>query len=175
MSAEMELREHIRRVLSESGVDRAETPSIAEEAEAQVLELFDSYVSADEDAREAVYEEKENKLLNYLRRVQREERGSTGAYKQAGRSYSSEGTSDFSQGAGIRDIVYDLISVAYHALQGAETMSLYIADAEQEGDQELAQFFREAKDEYQRRSERAKQLLESHLGQSNQRVGGAAG
>ena len=79
----------------------------------------------------------------------------------------SSNRSDNSQGdTGTRDITYDLISTAYHQLQGAETVALYIADAEQEGDQEAAQFFRETKEEYERRAERAKQLLAKHLGQS---------
>jgi hypothetical protein len=74
--------------------------------------------------------------------------------------------SDMSQGGtGTRDITYDLISVAYHLLQGAETIDMYIADAEQEANQELAQFFRETKDEYARRADRAKQLLVKHVGQ----------
>ena len=74
---------------------------------------------------------------------------------------------DNSQGdTGTRDITYDLLSTAYHLLQGAETVTLYIADAEQEGNQELAQFFRETKDEYTRRADRAKQLLAAHLSQS---------
>ena len=82
--------------------------------------------------------------------------------------------SDNSQGdTGTRDITYNLISVVYHALQGAETTALYIADAEQEGNQELAQFFREAKDEYQARADHAKQLLTAHL--SSQQGRGAAG
>ncbi|HEX8559048.1 MAG TPA: hypothetical protein VF668_13160 [Pyrinomonadaceae bacterium] len=82
--------------------------------------------------------------------------------------------SDNSQGdTGTRDITYDLVSVIYHALQGAETTALYIADAEQEGNQELAAFFREAKDEYQRRGDRAKQLLATHLG--SQQASGASG
>ena len=82
--------------------------------------------------------------------------------------------SDNSQGdTGTRDITYNLISVVYHALQGAETTALYIADAEQEGNQEIAAFFREIKDEYQRRADRAKQLLTAHLGSQQGR--GAAG
>jgi len=77
--------------------------------------------------------------------------------------------SDNSQGdTGTRDITYDLISTAYHLLQGAETVALYIADAEQEGNQELAQFFRETKEEYTRRADRAKQLLANHVGQQGQ-------
>ncbi|HEY0174189.1 MAG TPA: hypothetical protein VGB98_24445 [Pyrinomonadaceae bacterium] len=82
--------------------------------------------------------------------------------------------SDNSQGdTGTRDITYDLVSVIYHALQGAETTALYIADAEQEGNQELVAFFTEAKDEYQRRGDRAKQLLATHLGSQQGR--GASG
>jgi hypothetical protein len=78
----------------------------------------------------------------------------------------STNVSDNSQGdTGTRDITYDLISTAYHLLQGAETVALYIADAEQEGDQELAQFFRETKEEYSRRAEQAKRLLARYAGQ----------
>lgn len=78
----------------------------------------------------------------------------------------SSNISDNSQGdTGTRDITYDLISTAYHLLQGAETVSLYIADAEQEGDQELVQFFRETKEEYARRAQQAKQLLARYAGQ----------
>jgi len=72
---------------------------------------------------------------------------------------------DSSQGdTGTTDIAYDVISVTYHLLQGAETINQYIGDAEQEGDQELAQFFRETKDEYTRRADRAKQLLVKYAG-----------
>lgn len=82
--------------------------------------------------------------------------------------------SDNSQGdTGTRDITYDLVSVIYHALQGAETTALYIADARQEGNSELEQFFTQAKDEYQARADRAKQLLTTHLGGTQTR--GASG
>ncbi len=78
----------------------------------------------------------------------------------------SKNIGDNSQGnTGTRDITYDLISTAYHLLQGAETVALYIADAEQEGDQELVQFFRETKDEYTRRADQAKRLLSKYAGQ----------
>jgi len=85
----------------------------------------------------------------------------------------SANQSDNSQGdTGTRDITYDLISTAYHLLQGAETVALYIADAKQEGDEELVRFFTETKDEYQRRAEEAKQLLTTHLGR---KAGGGQG
>jgi hypothetical protein len=38
----------------------------------------------------------------------------------------------------VPDEIYDIVSVLYHALQGAETYEQYIRDAEQRGDQELA-------------------------------------
>ena len=82
----------------------------------------------------------------------------------------SSNTNANSQGnTGTRDITYDLISTAYHLLQGAETVTTYIEDAEQEGNQELAQFFRETKDEYTRRADRAKQLLASQISQQGQK------
>lgn len=86
----------------------------------------------------------------------------------------SSNKSDSSQGeTGTRDITYDLISTAYHLLQGAETVTAYIKDAEQEGNEELAQFFRETKDEYTRRADRAKQLLASNITGQKQAASGS--
>jgi rubrerythrin len=66
---------------------------------------------------------------------------------------------------GTQDTLYNLLSIIYHALQGAETYEKYIADAEQGGDTELAQFFRDVRDENTKRAERGKQLLKSRLGE----------
>ena len=68
------------------------------------------------------------------------------------------------QHTGTRDETYDVVSILYHALQGAETYQQYVQDAEQRGDQELGQFFREVQEEEKRRAERAKQLLAKRLG-----------
>ena len=46
---------------------------------------------------------------------------------------------------------------------GAETYQQYVSDAEQRGEQDLVQFFREVQEEEKRRSERAKQLLAQRL------------
>ena len=54
---------------------------------------------------------------------------------------------------------YDVVSVLYHALQGAQTYSCYIKDAEQSGNQELAQFFRRVQQEDNNRATQAKQIL----------------
>ena len=77
----------------------------------------------------------------------------------------SQNKDDGTQGnTGTRDIVYNLVSTIYHTLQGAETEATYIADAQQEGDQELVQFFTDLKAENQRRADRAKELLTRYLG-----------
>jgi rubrerythrin len=65
---------------------------------------------------------------------------------------------------GTRDTVYDLVSIIYHALQGAETYGMYVTDAEEVGDTELAKFFQEVQDEERRRADRAKQFLAARLG-----------
>jgi hypothetical protein len=54
---------------------------------------------------------------------------------------------------------YDLVSVLYHSLQGSQTSACYIQDAEQSGNQELAQFFRRVQQEDNNRALQAKQLL----------------
>ena len=69
------------------------------------------------------------------------------------------------QMTGVRDEHYNLVSILYHALQGAETYDTYIRDAEAAGDQELAQFFCGVQEEERRRAARAKELLGRKLTQ----------
>ena len=61
------------------------------------------------------------------------------------------------------DAAYDLVSVMYHALHGAETYDCYIADAAERGDQELAAFFREVQERNADIAVRAKHLLRDRL------------
>lgn len=61
------------------------------------------------------------------------------------------------------DETYDLISVAYHALHGAETYDQYIEDAESRGDQEVVDFFRETQQQHNRIADRAKELIQPRL------------
>ena len=63
------------------------------------------------------------------------------------------------QTTGISDSVYDLTSVFYHAAQGGQVYDKYIEDAEKEGDHELVDFFREARDQDAERAQKAKSLL----------------
>ena len=66
---------------------------------------------------------------------------------------------------GTRDVTYDLISVVYHALQGAETYQMYEHDAQQEGDQEAAALFHEAHQSSRQWADRAKTLLGLRMSQ----------
>jgi hypothetical protein len=63
------------------------------------------------------------------------------------------------QTTGTRDEHYDLVSVLYHALQGADTCNVYALDAEAAGDERLATFFREASVMQTQLAERAKGML----------------
>jgi rubrerythrin len=67
------------------------------------------------------------------------------------------------QATGAHDATYDIVSVLYHALQGAELYEEYASDADEAGDQELARFFQDIQQEERRRADRAKQLLAKRL------------
>lgn len=64
------------------------------------------------------------------------------------------------------DTQYDLISVLYHALEGAQTYAQYVEDAGRENDQELSQFFIQTQQQQISCAEKAKQLLNRRLSQS---------
>lgn len=68
---------------------------------------------------------------------------------------SSMGT----QQTGTGNETFDLVSVLYHALEGAQTYGRYCQDAQQVGNRDLEQFFQQCQQEDIRRAEQAKQLL----------------
>ncbi len=61
------------------------------------------------------------------------------------------------------DETYGLISVLYHALQGAETCDQYISDAQKASASELVSFFEDYQEQQQVLAARAKQLLADQL------------
>jgi rubrerythrin len=71
----------------------------------------------------------------------------------------SEGTTP----TGVSNDIYNLVSILYHDLQGAENYARYAADAEQSGDQELAAFFREMQQTDSELSGRILGLLRNRL------------
>ena len=60
---------------------------------------------------------------------------------------------------GTPNTIYDLSSVLFHALEGGASYDQYIRDAEEAGDQELADFFIQVRDEDSNRAHEAQQLI----------------
>ena len=68
---------------------------------------------------------------------------------------------------GVRDEMYDVVSVLYHALQGGETCIQYLQDAQEAGDQQLMQFFHEVQESHRHLATRAKEVLVQCLDHGN--------
>ena len=73
---------------------------------------------------------------------------------------NASGTPD----SGTKDKNYDLITVTQLCLEHVWRLDQYASDAEREGDQELADFFRKAQAESRKGGEQGKQMLKSRLG-----------
>ncbi len=66
---------------------------------------------------------------------------------------------------GTRDLTYNLISLIYHALQGAETCEKYLKDGYAADDSPLVQYFHEVQQQQQLIAEHGKELLRQRLSQ----------
>lgn len=73
------------------------------------------------------------------------------------------------------DTTYNLISVMYHTLQGCQTYEQYAQDAEQAGQQDVAQYFRDTGRELERCAQRGQQLLAQCLQKGQMGQGGRSG
>lgn len=62
--------------------------------------------------------------------------------------------------AGASDAYYNLTSVIFHALQGGHTYQQYIDDAQREGHEQLADFFRHVQEEDRNRAVQGQQQLD---------------
>jgi hypothetical protein len=89
--------------------------------------------------------------------------GMSGAQRGASKEQTVRDIEPEVESTGTPDEHYNLVSVLYHALQGAEIYEEYVEDAEAAGDDELAEFFNELQDEERRRADRAKSLLVSRI------------
>ena len=69
------------------------------------------------------------------------------------------GSGSGERATGTPNTIYDLSSVLFHALEGGASYDTYIEDAEREGDEELAEFFRRVRDEDSTRADEAQRLL----------------
>jgi len=79
------------------------------------------------------------------------------------------------QKTGARDVTYNLVSNLYHSLKGADACDQYIKDAQESGDRELEEFFRDCQEQNRDLAERAKNLLGAKLGQMEGASAGASG
>ena len=62
-----------------------------------------------------------------------------------------------------KDKNYNLISALYQASDNVETFKTYVQDAEQQGDQELVEFFNAVLENNLRASQQAKEMLVPRL------------
>jgi hypothetical protein len=67
---------------------------------------------------------------------------------------------------GTKDKDYNIIWFTEACLSNALRLETYIQDADREGDQELAEFFRRAQSESRKGAEQGKQLLASRIAAS---------
>jgi hypothetical protein len=98
--------------------------------------------------------------------------GTSGA---TGTRTSTTGGTQGGIGGKVSDTTYSLISVMYHTLQGCQTYEKYAQDAEQAGQQEIAQFFRETGRQFEQCAEHGKRLLAQCLQQGNEQGQGSRG
>ena len=74
------------------------------------------------------------------------------------------GTDESGQVTGTKDPIYNIIWFTEQSLSNALRLQTYIEDAEREGDNELAEFFRRAQGASRKGGEEGKKLLQSRLG-----------
>jgi hypothetical protein len=82
-----------------------------------------------------------------------------GAMREGVRKKGGDGMDPEERASGSRNEEYNLVSVLYHALHGAETCEMYALDAEAAGDDELASFFRNVQATHRQVAEQAKTRL----------------
>jgi rubrerythrin len=68
---------------------------------------------------------------------------------------------------GFDDVTYDLISVQYHALKAGHDYGQFVRDADNAGQQEIADFFREVMEQDARRAHRCHEFLRQLGGTDN--------
>jgi hypothetical protein len=76
----------------------------------------------------------------------------------------STNPTDGGQITGTADKDYNIVWFTEQSLSNALRLETYVRDAEQAGDQELAEFFRRAQDASRRGGEEGKKLLAARLG-----------
>src|SRR5829696_6394234 len=90
----------------------------------------------------------------------------------------TEEAKDMAEGeraTGTPNTIYDLSSVLFHALEGGASYDTYIEDAQREGDEELADFFRRVRDKDSMRADQAQRLIAERTPTTARTEGATAG
>jgi hypothetical protein len=74
------------------------------------------------------------------------------------------GSEETGQVTGTKDKDYNIIWFTEQSLANALRLETYIQDAERDGDQELAEFFRRAQEASRKGGEKGKELLKARFG-----------
>ena len=74
------------------------------------------------------------------------------------------GSEETGQVTGTKDKNYNIIWFTEQCLSNVLRLEQYVEDAERDGDNDLAEFFRRAQDASRRGGEQGKELLKSRLG-----------
>ncbi|MBY5161340.1 hypothetical protein [Salsipaludibacter albus] len=77
---------------------------------------------------------------------------------------SATDTTEHGQSTGTKDAHYDLLWFTQACLDNALRLEQYVADAEDNGDEELADLFRRARADSRKGAEQGKDLLRQRLG-----------
>jgi hypothetical protein len=72
-------------------------------------------------------------------------------------------TSETGQATGTKDKLYNIVWFTEACLSNALRLESYIQDAERDGDNELAEFFRRAQGDSRKGAEQGKELLRTRL------------
>ena len=75
---------------------------------------------------------------------------------------------------GFDDVTFDLISVQYHSLKAGHDYGQYVRDAENAGEQEIADFFKQVMEQDSQRAQRAHEFLRRLGGTDNTAPQGSA-
>ncbi len=68
---------------------------------------------------------------------------------------------------GFDDVTFDLVSVQYHALKAGHDYGQYVRDAENAGQDDIAQFFRDVMDQDSQRAHQCHEFLRRLGGTDN--------
>jgi len=68
---------------------------------------------------------------------------------------------------GFDDVTFDLISVQYHSLKAGHDYGQYVRDAENAGESEIADFFRQVMEQDSERAQKCHELLRRLGGTDN--------